>query len=171
MIARRTESLIDELVVILDEEIELLELKRSQLADLSESLVAADDEAVEALLEQIEQVERTQTATDLKLETVRGALAGVFGYDDVKALRLSVLVAELPDAQALAVDDRRRRMAEQVGKLRRQHLQTAMLLVECSRINRKMMECILPAEETVATYDATGTSLWRSGTSLVDKEL
>ena len=82
-----------------------------------------------------------------------------------------MLVDELPDAQASAVDYRRRQITEQVGKLRRQHLQTAMLLVECSRVNHMMMECLLPAGETVATYDATGANLWRFGTSLVDKEL
>ncbi len=171
MIARSTESLIDELLAVLDEEIELLELKRSQLADLSEALVTADDEIVEELLEQIEQTEQTQTAVDMRLKVVREALAGAFGYEDIKELRLSVLAVELPEAQASAVDDRRRRMAEQVGKLRRQHLQTAMLLVECSRVNRMMMECISPSGETVATYDATGTNLWRSGAGLVDKEL
>ncbi len=171
MIVRSTESLIDELVAILDEEIDLLEQKRSQLADLSEALVSADDEATETLLKQIEQTEYTQTRVDIRLRDVRKALAGVFGYDDARALRLSVLVSELPDTQASAVDDRRGRLARQVGKLRRQHLQTAMLLVECSKVNRMMMECLLPAGETVTTYDAAGTNLWRNGAGLVDKEL
>ena len=171
MIVRSTESLIDELLAILDEEIELLEQKRSQLANLSEALVSTDDAATEALLKLIEQTEHTQTRVDLKLQGVRKTLAGVFGYDDAKALRLSVLVTELPDAQASAVNDRRERLAQQVGNLRRQHLQTAMLLIECSKVNRMMMECLLPAGEAVTTYDATGTNLWRNGVGLVDKEL
>jgi predicted nucleic acid-binding Zn-ribbon protein len=171
MIVRSTESLIDELLAVLDEEIELLEQKQSQLADLSDALVAVDDVATEALLKQIEQTERTQTMVDLKLQDVRKTLAGVLGYDDARALRLSVLVTKLPDAQASAVDDRRGRLAQQVGKLRRQHLQTAMLLIECSKVNRMMMECLLPAGEAVTTYDATGTNLWRNGAGLVDKEL
>lgn len=171
MIVRSTESLIDELLAILDEEIELLEQKRSQLANLSEALVSTDDAATEALLKLIERTEHTQTRVDLKLQDVRKTLAGVFGYDDAKALRLSVLVTELPDAQASAVNDRRERLAQQVGNLRRQHLQTAMLLIECSKVNRMMMECLLPAGEAVTTYDATGTNLWRNGAGLVDKEL
>ena len=171
MIVRSTESLIDELLAILDEEIELLEQKRSQLANLSEALVSTDDAATESLLKLIERTEHTQTRVDLKLQDVRKTLAGVFGYDDAKALRLSVLVTELPDAQASAVNDRRERLAQQVGNLRRQHLQTAMLLIECSKVNRMMMECLLPAGEAVTTYDATGTNLWRNGAGLVDKEL
>ncbi len=171
MIVRSTESLIDELLAVLDEEIELLGQKQSQLADLSEALVSTDDAATETLIKLIEQTEYTQTRVDLKLQDVRKTLAGVFGYDDARALRLSVLVTELPDAQATAVNDRRERLAQQVGTLRRQHLQTAMLLIECSKVNRMMMECLLPAGEAVTTYDATGTNLWRNGVGLVDKEL
>ena len=170
MIARTNESLISELLTVLDEELELLATKRSLLSDLSEALIGRNDEDTERLLEQIEQSEQAQASLDMRLKAVRESLADVFGCD-ARDLRLSRLVAELPDDQARKVDSRRRKMTGQVEALRRQHLQTVLMLAECARINRMLLDSMLPAGETVTTYDAAGMNNWRSGAGLVDKEL
>ena len=51
-----------------------------------------------------------------------------------------------------------------------QHLQTAMLLNECSRINREMLECIMPGNSTVTTYGQNGTKSSHLGGRLIDTE-
>jgi len=77
MILPSTELPFGELLAALDQQIDLLEAKRSQLADLFDGLIARDEEAVEAVLERIERTERLQTAAESYLSRVRGELARV----------------------------------------------------------------------------------------------
>ena len=72
------DNLLDELLSVLDAEAELLERKRSQLADLSDALVRRDDDATENLLGRIEQAGREQESVDANLGSLRRALAGRF---------------------------------------------------------------------------------------------
>jgi len=164
-----TESLLDELLGVLDAEAELLERKRRQLADLSDALVRRDDDATEGLLEQIELAGRQQESVDANLGALRRTLAGRFGCR-ADELRLSDLIERLPADRAAQVDTRRRRIVDLAESLRAQHLRTALLLMECARINRMMLESMLPRGDTVMTYGAGGANLWRSETGLVDSE-
>ncbi len=164
------ESLIDELRSVLDGEIELLVAKRSQLVKLSKAMVDRDDDTTESLLAEIEQTEVVQASVDKRLRAIRKSLAGVFSCE-VRELKLSSLIARLPDKQAAAVEHRRQLIVDLAEKLRTQHLQTALLVTECAKINRMLLESMLPACETVVTYGAEGTSRWQSETGLVDTEL
>ena len=69
------------------------------------------------------------------------------------------------------LDEIRQRIVELTDALRKQHLQTVLLLAECARFNRLLLESILPGGEMVMTYGTGGSDLWRSGTGLVDTEL
>jgi len=170
MILPSTELPFGELLAALDQQIDLLEAKRSQLADLFDGLIARDEEAVEAVLERIERTERLQTAADSYLSRVRGELARVIGGEGRK-LRLLDVIEQLPPEQSRALADRRGRIVELSDSLRRQHLQTVLVLGECARINRLLLESILPEGESVMTYGTGGSDLWRSGTGLVDTKL
>jgi hypothetical protein len=170
MIPPEIEPVIEELLVVLDDETELLELKRAQLADLSKILLRNDNEAAEALLKQIEEAQTAQVLLELRLQTLREILAGTFGCSS-KEFNLSRLIDELPQEQADAVRHRRRQVACKVDEFRRQHLQTAILLAECSRITGMMLDSLLlPAGGAVVTYDTGGSDHWRAGTSLLDME-
>ncbi len=169
MISSGMDSLIDELLGALDDQINVLELKCSQLAGLSRALVRRDNEATEAILEEMERAEEVQASADLRLVAVRGTFAEALGCE-VEKLKLSRLVAELPPRWARATDHRRRRIVDLTGKLRREHLRTAMLLSECARINRMLLESLLPVGEAVVTYGVEGMNLWRAETGLMDTE-
>jgi len=169
MIPPGIEPVVEELLAVLDDETELLELKRSQLAELSEALLRSDNGAVEALLPQIEQAQKVQVPLDLRLKTLRETLAGVFGCGS-RELNLSRLIAELPQEQAMAVIRRRRQVARKADEFRGQHLRTTMLLAECSRITGMLLDSLLPVGEAVVTYDAEGRDRWRAGASLLDME-
>lgn len=169
MIRPGMETVVEELLAVLDDEMELLELKRSQLAELSEALLHSDNGAVEALLEQIEQAQKVQVPLDLRLKTLRETFAGALGCSS-RELRLSRLIAELPQEQATAVTRRKRQVAHKVDQFRRQHLQTTMQLAECSRITGMLLDSLLPAGEVVVTYSAGGADHWRAGAGLLDME-
>jgi len=168
MIPPGIEPVVEELMVVLDNETELLELKRSQLADLSDMLLRKDNEVVEALLEQIEQTEESQVLMAHRLHTLRETLARSFGCD-AKGFNLSWLIDQLPHAQALALSRRRQQVSGKVREFRKQHMQTTILLTECSRITGMMLDSLTPSG-SVVTYDAEGSDRWRVGAGLMDME-
>ena len=169
MILPNMDSQIGELQDVLDEEIVLLERKCSQLAGLFKAMVDRDQETTETVLEQMEQSQEAQVSVDLRLGTIRRTLADALGCE-ARELKLSELVAVLPPGWAKATDDRRRRIVDLTVKLRREHLQTAMLLNECIRINRTLLASLFPATDTVMTYSTDGSDIWRSESGLMDTE-
>ena len=169
MIPSGMECLFEELLGALDEEIRVLELKCSHLTGLFQALVDRDQEATEAILEQMEQSQEVQISVDLRLGAIRRTLADALGCK-VQELKLSKLVAVLPSEWARETDDRRRRIIDLTAKLRREHLQTAMLLNECIRINRTLLASLLPSGDPVVTYNTEGTDIWRPETGLMDTE-
>jgi flagellar biosynthesis/type III secretory pathway chaperone len=155
---------------LLDEESRLLELRRSQLDSLCGAVVDRDDEAVGRLLEQIEQARALQTSADAKLQSVRGHLAKVLGVPP-SGMRLSVLVDRLEGPVRYELARRRERIMDLAARLQREHLRAVMLLNECARINRLLLESLLPGAETVTTYGrGGGRADWRGGASLLDAE-
>jgi hypothetical protein len=162
------EPVIEDLLVVLDSEARLLETKRSQLAELSKKLLANDNEAVEVLLEKIERAEEAQTLLARRLQTLRETLAGAFGCD-ISDFNLAWLIARLPRSESLALTRKRRAVGEKVDAFRKQHLQTTILLTECSRITGMMLDRLAPAG-AVVTYDADGSDRWRADAGMLDME-
>ena len=163
-------ALIDELVVLLDEEIALLEQRRSQLEALSGALLDRDNGRMEGLLAEIEQAMLVQTRVDLKLRALRNALADAFACPQ-EEMKLAKLLNLLEGEQKLALEYRRQQIIVLTDELRQQHLQTCLFLLESSRINRLLLENLFPNSEPVVTYGMDGRDQWRPDTGLVDAEL
>ena len=168
MIPLGIEPVIEDLLVVLDTQAGLLEARRSQLAELSEKLLRNDNEAVEALLGQIEGAEEAQAILARRLQALRQTLAGAFGCD-AKDFNLSWLIGRLPRAQSLALTRRRQQVSEKVSEFRKQHMQTTILLTECSKITSMMLDRLAPAG-AVVTYDADGSDRWRADAGMLDME-
>jgi flagellar biosynthesis/type III secretory pathway chaperone len=162
------EPIVEDLLNVLDNETKLLELKRSQLADLSEKLLRNDNEAVETLLEQIESTEELQVLMAHRLQKLRQTLAGAFGRP-ADGFKLAWLIDQLPHAQAMALTASRQRVSEKVIEFRKQHLETTIFLRECSRITGMMLDTLAPSSSTT-TYDAEGPDRWRAEAGLLDME-
>jgi flagellar biosynthesis/type III secretory pathway chaperone len=167
--ATRTDQ-IASLARLLEEEASLLDLRRSQLASLCGAIIDRDEEAVERLLEQIERAQELQTAADEKLDAIRRKLGERLNCpgDEVK---LSALIAALPQPQRTALAEQRRRIIELAERLQLEHMRTVMLLTECSRINRMLLESLFPDSQGVTTYSEAGSEPWRPEAGLVDAEL
>ncbi len=163
-------TLWNELLVILDKEIELLNRKRSELDCLTEVIVANNDRGMEKLLEQMEQTQQAQAETDIKLDALRKALANELQLP-TEQVRLSSLIEQLEGDDRLAADYRRQQIVLLAEQLRRKHMETALLLMESSRINRLLLDSFFPQSQPVNTYDADGSQSWRPDTGLLDTEL
>jgi len=165
----RIAALIGELTTVLDEEIGLLERRCDQLRDLAEATLQRDDDGLEALLDRVERALETQAATDLKLQALRNALADAFGWS-IPQMRLARLIEELPGRLAAEISYRREQILLLSERLKDQHVRTALVVSECARINRLLLESFFPEGRRVTTYSSTGASSWGLDTGLVDVE-
>jgi hypothetical protein len=157
------------LLAVLDEEIRLLELRRSQLEALSVAIVERDDERMESLLGEIQQAVDSQADADLRLKAVRRALADDMGFP-IEQVRLELLIERLRGGERTEIERRRRRIIDRAERLRRQHLHTSILLLECTRINRLLLEALFPQSKGLDTYVNGGPDRWCPDTGTVSAE-
>jgi flagellar biosynthesis/type III secretory pathway chaperone len=164
-----TRALVAELTAALDEEIALLDLRRRQLSAMAGAILDRDDEAMGDLLEEMESTQELQARTDDRLRRLRRPMADALACKASEA-KLPVLIDRLPAGEQGALETRRRRIVELAEAVRREHVRTTVLLAECVRINRALLEGLFPQSESVRTYGAGGPLCWRSETGLVDTE-
>lgn len=164
------DALVHELLAVLDEEIATLDRRCAELQNLSEAIVLRDDARMAQCLEAMEQTQSRQESIDRRLGAVRNALAIALGRRTGQ-VRLTSLIALLPTHQGDAVATRHRRVVEQIRTVQRQHQTTSTLLMESARINRLLLESLLPRNDTVVTYGQAGQTCWRGHTGLMDAEL
>ena len=161
------ESLIGQLLEVLDHEIALLALRYGQLQALEACLSSRDEARTETLLGEIEDAQAEQDRADERLAWVRSRLSPLMGRPDGK-LRLGELAAQLPQTIGLAIEQRRGRIIELAGAVRSQNLRTAVVLSECAHLNHLLLQGLMPASSSVDTYASGGRSVWRSASGLID---
>ena len=164
-----TKRLVDRLSSVLDDEIALLELRRRQLEAMTACVVNRDDPALERLLKEMEQTRDVQASADSRLRQAREELAAAFGLDPSQ-FRLGGLIDRLPESDRHRLVERRRRVAGLVQTVRKQHLRAAVLVAECARVNRRLMEALMPRTAALTTYGAGGSDSWRADSGLVSTE-
>ena len=164
-----TSEQMERLTSLLGQEEALLSLRRSQLDSLCAAIVDRDDDAVERLLEQVEQAQQLHANTDEKLNALRRELAEQLACP-IERVRVSALIDELDSPEREALARQRDRIVELAEALQLQHLRTVMLLSECARINRLLLESLFPKSEGVLTYTASGQDPWQPDAGLFDAE-
>lgn len=162
------EALAAELQAAMDEEIGLLEHKRSLLEQLSAAMIQRDEGAIEKLLEQFDRAGQSQSTADARLAAVREGLAEALGLDAEAKVRLSDLLRRLPPRVAATLDVRRRQVQRLVERLREQHAQTALLLMESARLNRLLLRGLLTGGGGLTTYSPGGRNDWNGRSGLID---
>ncbi len=164
------QEMVRELLILLDEEIQLLRLRVGQFDELYEVTLRRGSERVDLLLEEMVLAQQRQIDLDAKLQAGRGMIARSVGCPR-RELKLSMLIEMLEDVQARELEHKRQQIILLAERLKRRHLDTAMLLSESIRVNRMLLEGLLPASGTVTTYNTGGAKGWRDGTGLLDAEI
>ena len=162
-------GLLNELLLILDQEIELLEVRLTQVSAMHSAILDRDEPATEKLLSDLETTQQRQIHVDMKMGALRGSLSTAFRCR-AGEVKLSFLIARVDADLALPLDYRRRRIVALVEELRRQHVRTALLLRECARINRTLLEGLLSGCGTLTTYGSGGKNHWHARSGVVDTE-
>jgi hypothetical protein len=162
------EQRVDELRAVLQEQSDALGRRSQQLAELSECVRSSDNDRMESLLVRMDEAQALQAAADDRLEAARRRLAEALGRPPGQ-VRVADLLVGLPAASAAGLAGLRSRIVDQVQRLRRQHLQAAVLLSESARINRLLLRCLLPHRPAVTLYDRGGPSRWGAGEGLLNE--
>ena len=160
---------VDSLAAALDEQVRLLEAKIAQLDELSQCLVASDNDRLERVLAAMEDLARRQSLHEETLLAARRELATAVDCPPGRD-RLSDLIVQLTGPHRAVIQERRVGAAAMIKQLRQRHMATAMLLTECSRVNGILLDCLFPESPSVMVYGQQGADPWRSSGRLVDME-
>jgi hypothetical protein len=158
----------DELHHVLDEEIRLLHERTRQFDELYDAILHRHNERMETLLGEMTATQQEQAKVDTSLDALRQLFA--------KSLRCrpaEIKLSELADHvdHPDGVLHKREQIILLSEALKKKHLRTAVLLTECSRINRALLDGLLPENEpSLTTYGHEGSNPWRANTGLVDAE-
>ncbi len=165
------DGMMPDLLALLDEEIVLLGLRTRQFDALYDTILHRREETMDALLEDMTDAQQRQVELDAKLQEVRTIFARAAGYA-AGEIRLSELIQLLDGEPRKQLREKRQQIILLAERLKRKHLSTAMLLGESARINRRLIQSLLPKAETVTTYGGMGgVKPWQTSSGLVDAEM
>jgi hypothetical protein len=162
------DDLVNELAAALDQQADLLETRRSQLLALREAILRYDNDALERMLEQVERTIQDQAPCDARLRQASERAAAAAGCAGTE-VRLSLLIERLPQRYRAMLEARRTQLVGLTHSLRRKHLETALLLRECARVNRELLDRLLPGGG-VTVYGSGGRNHWRGDTGSFNME-
>ena len=162
------ESLLPELLTLLDQHTTTLGERLTQMQQLSAYTLERRQEPMEALLDRMERAQHEQASADARLSAMRATLAKAIGVPAAE-FRLSQLEPVLPPRDAAALHLRRQQVLTLAQRLRSEHLHAAVLLSEASRVNRLMLDALMGAT-SVTTYGQDGDKRYDSHQGLVNAE-
>ena len=151
-----TEDKIDELLTVLDGDIQHIRDSLSRLNELRSLVIKQDDKALAQLLSRIRSDIKDYAWHERQRCSVRKDLADILGIN-VERVTLSMLEANLPQAKKTQVTDRKIKLRALTEQLKIEHLRTSLLLSDCARINRQLLNGILDlAQAATSTYGSDG---------------
>lgn len=158
---------VEELIAALDETIDLEVGAIHQLQDLSEAALSRRTETLESVMDRLNQTQNRLGEVNEHRESLRAKLAEHLDCT-VDEITLTGLAKRVPELQAEALRGRRERIRNVAEGVRRQHLETAVLLAEFAKVNRSLLEGLLAPGAETRTYGAGGHSRWRANQGLLD---
>lgn len=171
MLSPTMETRVTALLEVLDADIRNLEATSARLATLRTLVLRRDHPALEELLGQVSGQAEGQRANEQRRQQVRRELAGDLGCA-ARDLTLSRLQQALAGPLRAAVADRQGRLRSLTLQLKREHALTTLLLRDCIRFNRSLLQILLgSAERGPATYGPTGAARAEGGATLMSMQL
>jgi hypothetical protein len=168
MTSSATEIKVQALLAVLDEDIRHVETVLTQLEALRSLLVQRDDAGLERLLEASRQQAQVYAAHEQQRQDLRRDLAARFGWRECD-VTLSKLQGRLSGPSRAAVAGRQARLKALVERLKREHTLTTVLLVDCARFNRLLLQALFGvSHKGTMSYSATGAAKHSTGRPLMN---
>ena len=166
MVTPGLETRIETLLGVLDTDIKNIETTLARLERLRVLLVQRDDKGLESLLTDSHGHAEAHAANEQRRQDLRTELATMLGWSPGD-LTLSKLCAHLPEPMNTALADRQLRLRGLVSRLRREHMLAALLVSDCARFNRSLMQALFGVGRSGTMYGADGSARHRTETGLM----
>jgi len=161
---------LDELLTFLNERQAGLEQVLERLNALRAAVIRRDEATLSHLFEQVQQDTDRQQKTEEAQKRLERRLTETF-TELTGPMRLSRLCAVLPEEFCTIVRTKQKGMLALVNRVRNEHQATVMLLRECARCNRQLLNAILGQKHQSVTYNPQGQSQRDVHRSLVSAKL
>jgi hypothetical protein len=145
------EGKVDELLTCLDKDGQRIKKSLSQLNELRSLVIKRDDSGLGILLKIIQAESDSYRNQELKREKIRKELANTLGYS-AEELTLSVLEENLSKQQKAQVIKTKRELKSLMEALKKEYINTALLLSECARFNTLLLKSIFNLGKTETVY-------------------
>lgn len=146
---------LDELLALLDDQIELLQRKLSLMGRVHDCVRHAEPSGLATLLREGSQLGAELAAAEERSVAVRRRVAKLTGLP-ADRVTLGRLVESLDGAAALAVNDRRERLAMVIRQLQDECGATARLARYALEFNNRLLAVLVGVEDQAGTYSAQG---------------
>ena len=159
---------VDQLLIVLDGQSQRMQANLERLNELRALVVKRDETELRKLLNVIQSESGDFRDNELRREQLQAELACVFGCD-LKQMTLSRLADELSGEIRDKIIEIRTALQTMGQKLKNEYLSTMMLLSDCARFNRTLLNNILNLGQTGnVTYNSNGSADRRGRTSFVN---
>lgn len=159
---------VDQLLVILEAQTQRMQTNLARLDELRALVVKRDETSLRKLLNIIQSESGDFNGDELKRELLRTELASIFGCDR-RQLTLSRLADELSGERRDKLIETRTALQKLGQKLKNEYLSTMMLLSECARFNRTLLNNVLNLGQSGSvTYNSNGSTERRGRTAFVN---
>ncbi|TFG49258.1 MAG: hypothetical protein E4H40_03295 [Candidatus Brocadiia bacterium] len=161
---------IQSLIAVLDKDAENLKKNLIRLDELRTLLIKRDERSLGNLLAAIRAETTSNGTNEAKRLKIRQELADAFKCK-VEQLTLSKLENLLPVELKTEIAGRKVQLQELTARLKKEYLNTAMLLTEWSRINSALLKVIFDSDNRDSVvYKAKGTARRQNNSAFVNMQ-
>ena len=162
---------VNALLGVLDRDIDQLEKNLSRLDQLRRFVVKQEHDSLMRLLENIQTESKSQQHNDLQRQAIRKDLASLLNCT-VDKVTLTRIETQLPEEKKSDLRYRKKKLQELTGLLKKEFLGTQLLLSDCQRFNRTLLNSIFKTGlSQTMTYKSTGQSERQTDTVFMNLKL
>lgn len=154
-------SLIDELIEVLEIDIVNIESTLEMLSKLRKMVIKRNENGLQLLLEKARISTKRQDSVENRRQEIRAKLA-VICECSANEMTLTRLCQIVGDQRGDTIYQIKERLGTSISKLKAEQLSTSMLLTECRRFNDVMLGALLNNRRDDLTYNRSGKKKWQS---------
>jgi hypothetical protein len=159
---------VDELLSVLDVDIQQLRNNLSLLDKLRSLVLKRDEAGLRSLLDVVRTMPNGEAGNESKRISIRKTLAGMLGWE-FEEVTLTRLEEAISGPQRFGIAEKKAEITSLIGSLRTEYSRTALLLSECARFNRLLLNNIMEfGRATALTYKSNGTTEPQSRAAFVN---
>ena len=159
---------LDQLLEVLDADAEQMNRNLRWLEQLRELLVKRDEKALHRLLQHIQAQSSKHQETETRRCQLRNELARAMACSADK-VTLSMLAESVCQPRSSRITEKKHTLNELAARLKREYFTTTMLIADCSRFNRHLLDTVFGFNRNKnTTYSIRGQKRQNTESSIVN---